>query len=429
MSRRWLAQSVVLGLVIVSASTASAEDPPTPEPPRVGCAKAIVDPANDAAPVINAAIPTSAAYPSKPEVDLLGLHVRLTADQFQLFMPLGAAPTTAGMKPFEFAYRYISSFKLAGKTITLGYQLSNPTLGSVAIPTFGNVSVPADSTSYPLAQADTLPINKTGSTFGVVPAAAPQPAFIRITVPRPMLEAALGAPLTSTDQFSALTATTEVFVLPQPGSKADRLDLITPEQAVRDVGDDFCFGPAPTAFSGLTATPVQYGDSTTLGVTLKGGEKDEPLADTDVVFSADTGTLATTKTNAEGVASAAVPVALTAGSYPFAASYAGTPEFRSATLSGTLVVKPEVTVFNALAIAKPNSTTRTATATLLDDDKKPVARQKVEWWVNGKKVATTTTDAAGKTAYKTLKPGQTVQAKFALVLNTYTASASKAVKV
>jgi hypothetical protein len=147
------------------------------------------------------------------------------------------------------------------------------------------------------------------------------------------------------------------------------------------------------------------------------------------VFSNGADQLGVGTTDEDGVAEVTAPAATPAGTYPVKAFYQGDEDVRDAEAVADLVVVPEVTILAPLKIAKPNTTTRYATTTLLDDDKTPVAGQKIEWWVNGKKVATTTTDSLGQSTYKALKPGQSVQAKFSKVLGKYAAAAGKPVKV
>ena len=70
-----------------------------------------------------------------------------------------------------------------------------------------------------------------------------------------------------------------------------------------------------------------------------------------------------------------------------------------------------------LSVAKAGST-RTVTARLTSAGK-PLAGQVVTWFVNGKKVGTSTTSTAGTAVLKTAKPTQTVTAEFAGVNDKY----------
>ena len=75
---------------------------------------------------------------------------------------------------------------------------------------------------------------------------------------------------------------------------------------------------------------------------------------------------------------ASVPEVLAAWMQPFAVYF-------------TTAVWRHVLVLVAGALLAPGR--RTVTATLLDNDKHAIAGQKVVWYVNGKKVATLTTDS------------------------------------
>jgi len=419
--RRLIAGALAGGSLLLTSTGAFAVDPPAPPPelPRVACTQFLSDVASDAVPKYAGNVSTAAAFPSKPALDIRGLHLRLTSEELLILAPLGAEPTAASFAPFEDSFGFTFTAKIGGNTFEFIHRFFNNTV-PVHVDTPG---------SYPKYLKNGSPAALPGAKAGFRSAdtATGQPPYLQFIIPRTPLETAIGTAVKPDDTFTELQVKTTSHLSNQP-KDADQLDQPA-AQRVKVAGDDFCFGPAPSALSGLTTAPVQYGDATSMVVTLKGGDKDEALADMDVVFSAATGTLATARTDAGGLAGATLRVTRLAGNYPLAARFEGSPELRATTVSGTLVVRPEVTVFSALAIGKPTSMTRTATATLRDDDRTPVARQKVDWYVNGKKVATTTTDVAGKTTYKALKPGQKVQAKFPVVLNTYTASTSKVVVV
>jgi hypothetical protein len=416
MPRRLLAQALAGSLVLMGATIATADDPPQPDLPRPECTHDIVDITGDAAPNYLSGTDTSAVFPSKPALDIRGLHIRVTADQLQILLPLAQTPIPEGMEAYEADYRYFVTFSLGGKSFKYGFQVKNA----------GQPAQPQDSPQFPEYLVNNVAFPTQGPASKIVPDLSPQPAYVLFTTPRPILEAALGAALAPTDQFTNLAATTEVD-LSQKITPADHLDITT-AQASRAVGDDFCFGPAPTTLTDLAIDPVQYGDEATIDVTLK-DEHGDAMPDEDVAFSADTGPLSTATTDADGLAEASFPATLLAGTYPVSASFEGDEDVRSSSASGSLVIVPEVTTLGTLQVTKPSKTSRTASVAVLDDDKTPVVAQKVEWWVNGKKVATTSTDAAGKTTYKSLKPGQTVQAKFPVVTGMYAAAASKSVKV
>ena len=155
------------------------------------------------------------------------------------------------------------------------------------------------------------------------------------------------------------------------------------------------------------------------------------LKQVDFAITGDPAGTKTGTTDANGVATVTIATGLKASGtpYPVTVTFAGDATDGKAKLTGTILVTPEKTVFAPLAVARPSATTRTVTATLTDDDKKPLAAQKVEWLVNGKKVATLTTDAKGKSVYKGAKPGQLVQARFVAVSGKYLGALSNKPKV
>ena len=423
MSRRLLAQALAVALLLPVAGTAFADDSAPPELPRVGCTHDIVDIAGDAAPQYVSPGLTSSVFVSEPQVDILGLHARVTADQLQLLVALGQVPDTVSIAPWESAYRYLVTFKLDGHSLSYGAEFANP---SQPLQPVGGSQGPLSDT-WPQFTNNGTRVTDSGSAARFIAAdpATHEPAFLLFTTPRAALEKMVGATLAPTDQLTDLLAVTQDFLGPEEVD-VDSTDVPS-AQAVKAVGDDYCFGLAPTSLSDLTVPSVQYGDELTLDATLK-GEHDEALPGQPVQFSADTGPLGAATTDDDGIAEASLPTTLLAGSYPIAATFAGDATHRPSTASGTLVVLPETVVVGALQVAKPTAKTRTATATVLDDDKTPVAGQKLQWWVNGKQVATATTDSKGKAVYRALKPGQTVQARFPAVKGMYAAGVSKPVK-
>jgi hypothetical protein len=419
MFRRLVSTACVAGLLVLGVSNASATAVPfvPPELPRAGCTHGITDQAGDAAPAWPWVAPAADASPwtNEPGLDVLGVQARLTDTQLQLFLPLSATPATGDMPSYEGDWRYFVDFKIGTHTFAYVMQLANPSMPLQGL----------DAGTYPTyLEGGGHPLS--GSSSGFIAAAAPQPAYAVFITPRSAIEAAVGGQLTAADQLTDFVGHTEAWLFNQK-AKADSTD-VPAEQQVKVLGDDYCFGPAPTSLTGLSVPTVQYGDEEVIDATLK-DEHDKPLEDKDVQFSTENGPLGSEATDSDGIAEISFPTDLLAGSYPLAASYAGDATTRSSTATGTLVVVPETTVLGSLQVAKPSSTSRTATATLLDDDKTALSGEKVDWYVNGKKVGTTVTDSKGKCVYKALKPGQSVQAKFTAATGKYSASISKAVKV
>jgi len=415
MSSRWVAHSLLAAGVLAALPVFAADAPPAPELPRAACKKGFTDPEGDAAIDYTLTGATKSTTGSNDYVDIKGVTFRVTADQLLVFLATKALTTDgSGMADYDPAYRYTVSFKSGTKEVRFGIEQTNPGFPVQAI----------DSPGFPNASAGGTPIAGFTATFH--PGAAPAPSYVVWTAPRDKVEALIG-PLDGTT-FTAIVAKTTLTMVNQY-PKAD--DLTLPEATAWTVGDDVCFGPPPATLSALTLpSAAQYGDKVAVKATLK-SEDDKPVAGKPVRFSLEGSTAApvTATTGADGVATAALPVSVPAGKATVVATFAGDAETGKATLSGPITVNVERTSFAPLAVARPSATTRVVTATLLDDDRTPVAGQRVDWYVNGRKVATVVTTSAGKSVFKGAQPGQSVQARFAAVTGKYAAATSGTVKV
>ena len=228
--------------------------------------------------------------------------------------------------------------------------------------------------------------------------------------------------------------TTTGFVQTSPSSAADSdtLDAQTaPATNAWVIGNDYpCFVGEPATLTNLVTPAVAYGDTTTLSAKLvdaTGAVAPERVVKFTV--AGDSGMPLTATTGADGVAKVTYAPKRTAGTYDVTVKYSGDLAVGKALATGKITIGLETTVFNALAVTRPSSTTRTVTATLLDNDKHVLAGQKVDWYVNGKKIQTVVTDSKGRSVFKKAKPTQTVQAKYVGLAGKFKPAASKAVKV
>jgi hypothetical protein len=206
---------------------------------------------------------------------------------------------------------------------------------------------------------------------------------------------------------------------------------VPPAQATYVVGDDYCFGPPPTTVGSLAAPRVQWSDLATLSAVLL-DENGQPLAGKQLAFQLDDGkdSTLTAITDASGRASVRYgSVVVPAARYPLSVRFGGDSGAGPSSMTGTLEVSPEAVSFDSLLVTKPSATTRLITARLLDDDKTAVAGARVDWWINGKRVAGNLTDKTGRAQLRTAKPGQTVQARFLGSPGTLAAALSKATRV
>jgi hypothetical protein len=408
--RGTLAAPLAVALLLAGTATAA------PEPPRAACGKRLVDQPGDAAVNYNSlGTPAVGTGTSLPALDITGVLLRVTADEVQAFVEVGDIPAPAAMGTTDTEYRWNLTFKSGSHTVTFGALMKNPAHASVP--------GPADSGLYP--KASTGPTGNdvlTGATATVDPAGN----RVAFTAPRAKFEQNVGEPLAEGDVFDHILATTQQ-VTSAKISPADTTSA-TPEQATWTVGDDYCFGPPPASLAGFAAAKVQYGDTGSLRATLT-GESGSPLAGRTVRFAVPGEPAVSATTGADGVANAAYVPRVPAGRYAVTVTFDGDATDGKARLTGSVDVVAEATRFNALQVAKPSATARTVTATLVDDDKHPVAGQKVDFYVSGKRVATVATDAAGRAVYKAAKKGQSVQARSVGTAGRYLAAASAPVQV
>lgn len=403
--------ALLVGAAVVAAARlvpAGADTPSSaPDLPRALCSHGIVDPQGDAAPKYLAGSDTSAVAPDNPALDIRAVDLRLTATQLEVFMGVQGNPTTATMQPYEGAWRYEVTFSLGSKFFDYGLDRDNP-----ADP--GKELAPASSALFEPKASVTGVAQIKGSTGTFVGGTGNALSWIVLTSPRSEVEAAVGPITDGTDTFTGISGITSVETSNDPAT-ADTTTA-TGAQAKYVAGDDWCFGPPPTSLSSLAVTPAIYHHSTSMSATLL-DEDGKPVAGQPVNFTIQgpQPATATGTTDANGVATATfASVPVPAGTYPVTATFPGEgTTLKTSSVSGTLTVSAQKTVFGPLKVTKASTSTRTVTVALLDDLKKPVAGAKVDWYVNGKKITTATTDKTGTVVLRGVKPGQKIQAKYA----------------
>lgn len=396
---------------LVGSYAATTGNPPPAEMPRANCTRRLIDPEGDAK--WPSALGNSAQ--NVDGLDINGVLLRLTPDQLQVFMSVKDAVDPAHMPVTAGAFVYAVTFKFG--TVDFTFKLME---NSSQLPW---TSDPTPSNGYPVGGTS---VGGTKELKGHTADLYVDTNYVVFTAPRASVEEAVEGPVKDADQFTAIVAQGIQYIDNSP-TPVDTLD-VTGDKAVYKVGDDYCFGAPPGTLSDLVAPAAVYSDAVTLSAKLV-DEKSAAVAGKQVQFTVAGDKPVVATTGADGIAKATYVPALKAGTYAVDAVFAGDKEVGKAKVSGTIVVGSESAAFNALQVAKPSSTTRTVTATLLDNDKHAVAGQKVDWYVNGRKVATVVTDSKGRSVYKGAKPAQTVQAKFAGVSGKYSAAASKSVKV
>jgi hypothetical protein len=411
MNRRTLAAGLVAAALLPGMIPAGAADAPKPEFPRAQCSHRLIDPAGD-----GYTNPRNAPVNlvKTDGVDIVSTLFRVTPDEVQAFVQMKDIPAPADMDNYDSAFKYTVSFKYEDKTFKASTFQVNPDVD----PTGSNAagSKPAIDPAIP------------GTRYGVDPTSD----YAWFAIPRAAFEDKVQTPIVDGTQFTAISAVTETSMANNQFVGADDMTPVA-AAAVWTVDDDYCFGPPPGALSEIATPSVQYTDVSAFTAKLV-DEKGAAVAGAPISFAVTTatgtvvGTPVTGTTDAAGVATAPFTATIPAGTYTVKVSFAGTAEVGKAKATSSFVVTVEKTKFLALGVAKPTTTTRTVTATLLDDDNKPVAFQRVDFYVAGKK-SSATADKAGKATLKTAKPGQTVQAKLVAVTGKYAAAASTSRKV
>jgi len=413
-----VAMAVVAGFIPASADTPTAP-PPDPcgsattlsscEMPRPVCTHAINDIAGDGAPAYISGENTSAETGTGNALDIRAVDLRVKQDYVEVYLGLTSIPNPSTMAAYESTYRYIVSFNDGTKVITFTAEAKNPNPPA-------SLDYPSDSTKYP--DADVAGASWTGTTaIFVAGATSSDLAWLIMTTPRARLENALGKAVATNDVFTNIAAHTYVEH-PQDSRLQTTADstIQTGTQAQQIASDDWCFGPPPTVTQSLTVPAAVYHHSTPLSAVLL-DQDGKPVANEPINFTVQDGksTTVTGKTDANGLAKATYgPVNVAAGSYPVTATFPGDgTTYKTSSMTGTLKVSAQRTVFTALKVTKPSAKSRLVTTTLLDDLNKPIAGARVDWYVNGKKAASMTTDKSGRVTFRTGKPGQTVQARYA----------------
>jgi hypothetical protein len=423
MSRRLVGSTLLATSLLVGTAGAFGAT----ELPRADCDRRLNDSPGDATPMYTAGgqnAPHPGSTSSVPGLDVVSVTMRVTPERLEMYLALQEFPKTFGAT--DGAYGYEVMFSKGTRNFRIQHMVGNP--GARA-----ELRADAVTPGYPQATSGTG-TSYTGTAFtGLTSEFEQAKGFIIVSVPRAQLDTLLGTPLAEGDQFTALSAKTYLYPMaPTATATTTRFNAdsasATDETATFTVGDEYCLGGPPTFLVEYEQKPVQYGDATELSVTLA-NEADEAVGDREIQFSIPGEPVLKATTSEEGVATVAFTPTRPAGTYPVTMTWAGDEDAGKSKLVASLVIAPESTKFNALAVAKPSKTARTVTATLLDDDAHLLAGQKVDWYVNGKKAATVATDSKGRSVFKAAKPGQSVQARLAAVAGKYAASASNTAKV
>lgn len=421
--RRVVGVTLVGTSVLLGVPSARGDAAPPPLLPLAACESRVNDIAGDGIATFNLVDVNNVPVIADPRgnvggLDITGVTLRVTDTRVYAFMSLADIPDT--LRQTDSAYGYVMWVTRAGKIARFDQVYANEALAAQGLAPKTGLSTASVGTTN--AGGDPL----TGVGGGVDK--AKNVAYVYAD--RASLEAKTGGPIEDGEELTAISGRTELWETDgktAPGvarRPADRTD-VAPAAAVWQVGDERCFPPSVIE---VVAGSAQYGDPVTLTATLKDAAG-APLAGRPVTFTVPGESAARAlTTDADGAVRVTLAEAPPAGTYAVRVAYAGDESTSRGAGTATLAVRAETIRVGKLAVQR-SGTARTVTATLTEDDPRAFARQPVAWYVNGKKVATVATDAAGRSVFKGAKPGQKVQARYAAVPGRYAGATSATVTV
>lgn len=364
--------------------------------PRAACYTA-TDGKGDGAPTLV----SPAAAPNEPGLDIVGFAVNTTASDIKAWIQvdkLGDKPANFDGDRFEFLFGYEGkSYILAGGRVNAGN-------GVTADPNRGQLNGTTNANLKP-----TVAFDKAKN-------------LVSIGLSRAKLEQVHGGSIPLGAILTGVSARTWGL---QPALQFPADTAVNAADTKYTVGFSRCFLPPGAVLTASGGTPsVQYGDTVQLSAKLA-DDDGSVLSGKTVTFTLG-GRSVNATTSSTGVATAAIVNTVTAGTGAYTVSFAGDSSTGPGSATLPITIREEVTKLT-LGVTKSGSK-RTVTATLKDDDGKPVAGQVVAWTINGKAAGSGKTDSLGRAVLRTAKPTQTVVAKFAGVTDKYSASqASKKV--
>lgn len=394
---------------VTSAAPSAAPSPapsPSPSPtaaPPAGAAPAAAglpaadcflakDPTGDA---VLSPLVGGPGLPNDPDLDLTSLT--LGTDSKNLLGYLKVDKLAAG-PAFTEGHRFYLSFTFNKHTFTMAgsaYKNGEAPIRDGLSQT-GQVAATTQLAVDGVSSA-TDPARFTGAGTGFVPSGLKftfdlKNSYVIAALPLADLEKygkapAAGATLTgiyasaNADNFAVATGV---------DSAPDGASASAPGKLTYAVGDNRCFAPPVPPLTSLGAVKAQYGDVAAVAAMLVDAAG-APVSGKTVTFTLGS-SQATGTTGADGVAKAALLVKETAGKRSMVIT------------SGDAKVVVDFTVLVEKTVLKAVGGKGGVTATLTDDDRKPVAGQVITFTSGSKKV-TAKTDANGVAKATGLPPG------------------------
>jgi hypothetical protein len=346
----------------------------------------------------------AAASANDADLDIVGYTLQTTADKLISYIKVDKLATKPALAPGHTFYSEFTFNKHAFSIFAAAYD-------PAAVGQARNTG----STTGVLAPTAQLRVDASYKSDVVVDAVFDTAkSTVRLSVPRAALDKYAAAPFADGGELTLVKARSNADfggVTPAGG------DTTGPADAKLVIGSNKCFPPPPAKLALAGATKVQFSDAAAVSAKLTDADG-AALKGKTVTFLVGPNKSVAATTGADGVARASVDPGVPAGTYTVAAGFAGDSVAGKASDTTALTVTTEATKV-ALSATKSGSK-RNVTAKLADDDGKLLGGQTVNWYVNGKKVGSGKTSAAGAVTY-VAKAGQTVVAEFLAVSGRYAA--------
>lgn len=369
--------------------------------PTAGC-EHYADPKADGTPTFATVAGNPVALPNDPTLDVTSVTFR-SDDKLAAYIKIDKLSKTTARGN---GARYEWTFTANSKAITLLAQWPD---------TVAQATIDAQRAALTAAGLPATP-NTAGRVAGTYDPRLKVTSELDLAnnqvvlaVDKASLEAVIGAVSGEVTGVQIITR----MLTPTGGSAQG--DLAPSAVTTWTVGDSKCFGPPPATLANAGATTVAFSDAASVAGKLLSAAG-APLAGKTVTFKVGSVT-ASAVTGSDGVARTTLDPKAAAGSYDLVTRFAGDASAAAAEVTTPFTVTAEATKIT-FAVS-PRGAARSIAAKLTDDDAKPLAGQPVAFSVNGTKVATVTTNAAGIATYASAKAGQTVKADYAGVAGKY----------
>jgi hypothetical protein len=404
------------------SASPSAEPTPAPSaaPPAAG------GPSAGGAPVANcfttkdpagdAWYPAS-VVPNDPDLDLLGVTLGTNNDALVAYFKvakLANGPATLDGHRFTLNFTFNKHAFAAAGSAFKDAQAAQIRDGAASTGRFGHLTqLSMDGSSIPPSSPEGAQTVATGSAYvasGLKYTFDTKTSTVSLSLPLADIAKYGKAPTTAATLTGVyVTAATDTGLLSSSWDIApDGASASAPGKVTYSIGDNACFAPPVPPLSSVGALKAQYGDTAAVAAKLVDAAG-AAVAGKTVTFTLGA-SKATGVTGADGVAKGALIVQAKAGKRSLVISSDDT------NVSVDFTVSVEKTVLKAVGGKGA------VTATLADDDRKPVAGQVITF-ASGSKKVTAKTDAKGIAKGSGLPSGN-IKVSYAGATGMYTAAST-----